>query len=107
MIAPLPASLGENGNPEVWYDEFMTPIAPALPSFGTIPSPILALLLWAVLGLVVLIGVIVSLILFYHWVRYGHTMLMISTGGLIYFIGAGILLVSAVGSLSGYVTSLP
>lgn len=80
--------------------------SPALITLGTIPGPVLVMGLWVILGIVVFIGAITTLILLYHWLRYGRTLFMIGTGGLVYLIGAGILLTSAVGSLLAYTSSI-
>lgn len=80
--------------------------SPALVSLGAIPGPVLTMALWVVFGIVVFIGAIMTLILLYHWLRYGRTMVMIGTGGLIYLLGAGILLMSAIASLLTYTASI-
>lgn len=87
----------------------MTPPAlpsPALITLGTIPGPVLVMFLWVILGIVVFIGAITTLILLYHWLRYGRTLFMIGTGGLIYLIGAGVLLMSAIASLLTYTATI-
>jgi hypothetical protein len=48
--------------------------------------------LWAVFGLVILVWVMYSSVLLYHWVRYGYQSSSVMIASITYFVGSGLLI---------------
>ena len=56
--------------------------------------------MWSIVGVVLFIYTVISVILNYHWKRYGKRNKAISLVKRVYFITSGVLIVSAVSILS-------
>lgn len=65
-----------------------------------IPSVSLATLLGGIFGLVLLVGAVMTLVLFYHWIRYNLGLFSTLLVMVVYSVGAGALVLAALGVLA-------
>lgn len=76
-------------------------------TLGTItPVVIPPQILWSVFSILIVIIAIMSLVLFYHWRKYGYGIIRIGTIIIIYIVGTITLTGFLFSSISGYIASI-